>query len=61
MRAIGFWVYHVIWAVGAALVGLVIGFLVKTPPTAVSSVLLVIGLILLGLGGLWGRRMRRRG
>ncbi|HAF71527.1 MAG: hypothetical protein XD60_0356 [Acetothermia bacterium 64_32] len=61
MRAIGFWVYHAIWAVGAALVGLVIGFLVKTPPTAVSSVLLVIGLILLGLGGLWGRKMQRRG
>lgn len=52
--------YHLVWAVGAALVGLVIGFLIKTPPTAVSSVLLVMGILLLGLGWLWGRRLRRR-
>lgn len=60
MNRFAFWMYHLVWAVGAALVGLVIGFLIKTPPTAVSSVLLVMGILLLGLGWLWGRRLRRR-
>ena len=61
MRAFSFWLYQLVWAVGAALVGLVIGFLVKTPPTAVSSILLVIGLLLLASGWLWGRKLRQRG
>ena len=41
--------------------GLVIGFLVKTPPTTVSSILLVVGLLLLAGGWLWGRKLRQRG
>ena len=41
--------------------GLVIGFLIKTPPTAVSSILLVIGIFLLVGGWLWGRRLRQGG
>ncbi len=61
MRAFSFWLYQLVWAVGAALVGLVIGFLVKTPPTTVSSILLVIGLLLLASGWLWGRKLRQRG
>jgi len=61
MRTFSFWLYQLVWAVGAALVGLVIGFLIKTPPTAVSSILLVIGLLLLAGGWLWGRRLRRQG
>ena len=61
MRAFSFWLYQLVWAVGAALVGLVIGFLVKTPPTAVSSILLVVGLLLLAGGWLWGRKLRQRG
>ncbi len=61
MRTVSFWLYHLVWAVGAALVGLVIGFLIKTPPTAVSSILLVIGILLLVGGWLWGRRLRQGG
>lgn len=45
---------------GAALVGLVIGFLLKTPPTSVSSILLVLGLLFLAGGWLWGRKLRGR-
>ena len=61
MRAFSFWLYHLVWAVGAALVGLVIGFLIEKPPASVSSILLVIGLLLLAGGWLWGRRLRQRG
>ena len=60
MKALTFWLCYVVWAVGAALVGLVIGFLVKTPPTSVSSILLVIGILLLAGGVLWSRRLKRK-
>ena len=60
MKAFSFWLCYVVWAVGAALVGLVIGFLVKTPPTSVSSILLVIGILLLAGGVLWSRRLKRK-
>jgi len=60
MRTISFWLYHLVWGIGAALVGLVIGFLIKTPPTSVSSILLVIGILLLAGGALWSRRLRQR-
>jgi len=60
MNALKFWLYHLVLGIGAALVGLVIGFLVKTPPTSVSSILLVIGLLLLAGGALWSRRLRQK-
>ncbi len=60
MKAFSFWLYHLVLGIGAALVGLVIGFLVKTPPTSVSSILLVIGLLLLAGGALWSRRLRQK-
>lgn len=61
MNAFTFWLYHLALGIGAALVGLVIGFLVKTPPTSVSSILLVIGLLLLAGGAFWSRRLRQKG
>ncbi len=61
MNALKFWLYHLVWGIGAALVGLVIGFLIKTPPTSVSSILLVIGIMLLAGGALWSRRLKRKG
>jgi len=61
MKVFSFWLYHLVWGIGAALVGLVIGFLIKTPPTSVSSILLVIGILLLAGGALWSRRLKRKG
>ena len=40
--------------------GLVIGFLIKTPPTSVSAILIVIGVALLSLAFWRARRLSGR-
>jgi len=45
--------------IGAALVGLVIGFLIKQPRPAVSIILLVVGIALLALAIVLTRRTAR--
>jgi high-affinity Fe2+/Pb2+ permease len=41
------WLYTFLLGAGAALVGLVIGFVVKTPPPSVAALLIMVGLLLL--------------
>ena len=61
MKALLFIVYSCILAIGSALVGLVIGFMIARPTSAVASILIVIGLVLLALAILIARRYRRKG
>ncbi len=60
MKGIGLWIYTALWSLGGALIGVVVGLLLKNPPVSVSSVLLVVGIGLLFIGYLWGRRAGRR-
>ncbi|MGC9529094.1 MAG: hypothetical protein ACP5G2_00520 [Candidatus Bipolaricaulaceae bacterium] len=59
MRKTRVYLYSFFLGVGAALVGVVIGFLVKSPPPAVSSLLLAVGLLLLLAAWGLGRRIWR--
>jgi ABC-type Mn2+/Zn2+ transport system permease subunit len=52
--------YSLVLALGAALVGLVIGFLIKTPPTSVSAILIAIGVAFLAFAFLMGRKLAKR-
>ncbi|HDL86714.1 MAG TPA: hypothetical protein ENH11_10410 [Candidatus Acetothermia bacterium] len=60
MRSGLFIVYSLILAIGSALVGLVIGFIIAQPSAAIASILIVVGLGLLALATLIARRYRRR-
>ena len=60
MKALLFIVYSCILAIGSALVGLVIGFMIARPTSAVASILIVIGLVFLALAILIARRYRRK-
>jgi ABC-type Mn2+/Zn2+ transport system permease subunit len=56
MPRIRFIVYSCLLGVGAALIGLVIGFLIKTPSSAVASILIVIGIGFVALAIFIARR-----
>ena len=55
-----FSVYSCVLGIGSALVGLVIGFMIARPTSAVASILIVIGLVFLALAVLIARRYRRK-
>jgi len=59
MSRIRFIVYSCLLGVGAALVGLVIGFLIKTPSSAVASILIVIGIGFVALAVFIAKRVSR--
>jgi len=59
MKAVRFCIYSVLLGIGAALVGLVIGFLIDTPSTAVASILIVIGLLFVAGAILLARRFKK--
>jgi len=59
MKTVRFYIYSVLLGIGAALVGLVIGFLIDTPPAAVASILIVIGLLFVAGAILLSRRFRK--
>jgi len=59
MKAVRFCIYSVLLGIGAALVGLVIGFLIDTPSTAVASILIVIGLLFVAGATLLARRFKK--
>jgi len=59
MPRIRFVVYSFLLGIGAALVGLVIGFLIDTPPPGVASILIVIGLFFVAGAILLARRFRK--
>lgn len=52
--------YSCILGLGSALVGLVVGFMIVQPSSAVASILIVIGLALLALGILIARKLAHR-
>jgi membrane protein DedA with SNARE-associated domain len=47
-----FLLYTALLVAGAALVGLVIGLVIKTPPASVASILIMVGLLLIALATL---------
>ena len=55
-----FLLYSSVLGIGSALVGLVVGFMIARPTSAVASILIVIGLALLTLAILIARRYWRR-
>ncbi len=59
MKRVLFIIYSCILAIGSALVGLVIGFMIMRPSATVASILVVIGLGLLVIAILIARRYRR--
>jgi len=59
MSRIRFIVYSCFLGVGAALVGLVIGFLIKPPSAAVASILIVIGIGFVALAVFIAKRFSR--
>ena len=59
MKTLLFIIYSSILAIGSALVGLVIGFMIVQPSAAVASILIVIGLCLLAISIVVARRYRR--
>jgi|Deesub1362A_J573_1020465.scaffolds.fasta_scaffold31803_2 uncharacterized membrane protein (Fun14 family) len=59
MRVVSFWSYSLALGAGAALLGLVVGGFLKPLPAAVSLLLAVVGLVLLGLASLLAKRNSR--
>ena len=51
-------IYSCVLGIGSALVGLVVGFMIARPTSAVASILIVIGLALLTLAILIARKYR---
>jgi len=47
-----FLLYTALLVAGAALVGLVIGLVIKAPPASVASILIMVGLLLIALATL---------
>jgi LPXTG-motif cell wall-anchored protein len=45
--------------IGSALIGLVIGFLIKTPSSAITAILIVIGLLFVAGAVFLARRNRK--
>jgi len=58
MKTVLLIIYSSILAIGSALVGLVIGFMIVQPSTPVASILVVIGLGFLAIAILVARRYR---
>ncbi len=56
MPRIRFIIYSCLLGIGSALVGLVIGFLIKPPSSAVAAILIVIGAGFVALSVLIARR-----
>jgi len=44
MKTTRFYIYSILLGIGSALIGLVIGLLIKTPSAAITAILIVIGL-----------------
>lgn len=59
MKTVRFYIYSVLLGIGAALVGLVIGFLIDTPSAAIASILIVIGLFFVAGAILLARRFKK--
>lgn len=59
MKTVRFYIYSVLLGIGAALVGLVIGFLIDTPSATVASILIVIGLFFVAGAILLARRFKK--
>jgi len=59
MKTVRFYIYSVLLGIGAALVGLVVGFLIKQPSSAVASILIVIGIAFVALAVFLARRIGR--
>jgi len=55
-----FYAYSILLGIGAALVGLVVGLLIKPPTPAITSVLIVIGVLFIAGAILLARRLRKR-
>jgi len=60
MKVTQFYTYSILLGTGAALVGLVVGLLIKPPTPAVTSVLIVIGVLFIAGAVLLARRLRKR-
>jgi ABC-type Mn2+/Zn2+ transport system permease subunit len=60
MPRIRFIVYSCLLGIGAALVGLVIGFLIKTPSSAVASIVIVIGIAFVALACFLAGRLGKK-
>ena len=60
MKVTQFYSYSVLLGMGAALIGLVVGLLIKPPTAAITSVLMVIGGLLLAGSIFLARRFRKR-
>lgn len=60
MKVTQFYPYSVLLGIGAALVGLVVGLLIKPPTPAITSVLIVIGVLFIAGAILLARRLRKR-
>jgi len=60
MKVTQFYIYSVLLGMGAAFVGLVVGLLIKPPTAAITSVLIVIGVLLIAGAVLLARRLRKR-
>ena len=60
MKATQFYVYSLLLGRGAALVGLVVGLLIKPPASTITSVLIVIGVLFIAGAVLLARRLRKR-
>ena len=60
MNVTQFYSYSVLLGIGAALVGLVVGLLIKPPTAAITSVLIVIGALLIAGAILLAKRFRKR-
>jgi len=59
MSRIRFIIYSCLLGIGAALVGLVIGFLIRPPSSAVASILIVVGIGFVSLAVFLARRHER--
>lgn len=59
MKTTRFYIYSILLGIGSALIGLVIGFLIKTPSAAITAILIVIGLLFVAAAILLARRYRK--
>jgi LPXTG-motif cell wall-anchored protein len=59
MKTTRFCIYSILLGIGSALIGLVIGFLIKTPSSAITAILIVIGLLFVAGAVFLARRNRK--
>ncbi|MEA1871128.1 MAG: hypothetical protein U9N00_02915 [Candidatus Bipolaricaulota bacterium] len=61
MKTTRFCIYSILLGIGSALIGLVIGFLIKTPSAAITAILIIIGLLFVAAAVFLARRYRKYG